>query len=85
METITIKAPGMNKTMEILSEPPIDCDLKIGDTVDFTNSYGLKFPGKKVLGFSNGYMMENYGNFIHIDTDAPWFPHRRDELTKAKA
>ena len=71
--------------------PPIQCALKLGDAVTFTNDAGLKFPGRRVIGFGktvNGIEpTRNHpepgliGSFIHIDSAAPWFPHRPDELT----
>ncbi|MNV91952.1 hypothetical protein D3C71_1864980 [compost metagenome] len=70
------------KTLE--QTAPEGCDLKVGDVVTFVNDYGVVFPGKEVIGFytqpdSN---LLKYGNFIHIDTDAYWFPHKPSELIK---
>lgn len=71
--------------------PPVPCGLKLGDTVTFTNDAGLKFPGKRIIGFGrtvNGMEPTTnhprpglVGHFVYIDTDAHWFPHRPDELT----
>lgn len=62
---------------------PEGCDLKVGDIVTFVNDYGLIFPGKEVIGFdTTDHNLMKYGNFIHIDTDAYWFPHKRGELIK---
>ena len=62
---------------------PEGCDLKVGDIVTFVNDYGVIFPGKEVIGFDTSeHNLKQYGNFIHIDTDAYWFPHKRSELIK---
>ena len=34
-------------------EAGITSTLKVGDKVTFTNGYGVKFPGHRVLGFCN--------------------------------
>lgn len=71
--------------------PPVPCPFKMGDLVTFTNDAGLKFPGKRVVGFGatadampptkNHPTPGMVGSFIYLDTDAHWFPHRVDELT----
>lgn len=64
-------------------EAPEGCDLKVGDIVTFINDYGVVWPGKEVIGFdTSDHNLMKYGNFIHIDTDAYWFPHKRGELIK---
>lgn len=64
----------------MVSEPPMPCDLKVGDIVKFTNDYGAEFGPHKVLGYTTP---ENvlHGRFIHIDSDAPWFPAKPESLT----
>lgn len=64
--------------------PPEGCDLVVGDIVTFINDYGVVFPGQEVIGFDTNpeHNLFKYGNFIHIDTDAYWFPHKRSELIK---
>jgi hypothetical protein len=66
--------------------PPVECGLKVGDVVTFTNDAGLKFPGKRVVGF--GATVDHLhnppgmlGHFVYIDSSSWWFPHRVDELT----
>lgn len=71
--------------------PPVECGLKVGDVVTYTNDAGLKFPGKRVVGF--GATVDGMpptqshpraglcGRFVYLDTEAHWFPHRPDELT----
>lgn len=62
--------------------PPVPCPFSVGDTVTFTNEFGVVFEGRKVIGFSEDTKF--YGRFIHLDSDkqygAYWFPHRPDEL-----
>lgn len=63
--------------------PPEGCDLQVGDVVTFVNDYGVIFPGQEVIGFdTTDHNLMQYGNFIHIDTGAFWFPHKRSELIK---
>lgn len=65
---------------------PAGCDLKVGDIVTFINDYGIPFPGREVIGFdTTDHNLMKYGNFIHIDTDAYWFPHKPAELIKESA
>lgn len=66
---------------EMVNEPPRPCDFKVGDTVKFTNDYGVEFEPRKVIGFTKPEH-ELHGRFIHIDTDAPWFPVKPESLTK---
>jgi hypothetical protein len=63
---------------EMLIESP--CDLKVGDVVTFTNDYGVSFENMIVIGFAKP---EHYlhGRFIHISSDSPWFPTKRESLT----
>lgn len=73
----------MKNDYGLCEEPPVPCDLKVGDRVTYTNEEGLQFPGMIVIGFSRDDSF--YGRFIHIarpsgDPGAWWFPHRRDEL-----
>ena len=61
-------------------EPNIKCKFKLGDKVTFTNQYGVEFKDKTIIGFSHDGDLHKYGNHIHIDTDAYWFPHKEEEL-----
>lgn len=69
-----IKERGLSST-PLHGEP-----FAVGDVVTFTNDYGVKFEGLRVIGFDNP-IYENSGT-IYIDTDAFWFPHRPDQLKK---
>ena len=64
--------------------PPAGCPFKVGDTVTFTNEYGVSFPGLKVIGFDTAdpYWNGKRGKYIHIDSEAYWFPKSPDELKK---
>ncbi len=68
---------------EMLSESPIECDLKVGDIVTFTNEYDVSFENCVIIGFAKPEHFL-HGRFIHLNTSAPWFPHKRDELTLTK-
>lgn len=60
-------------------KPPAGCTYNVGDTVTFTNDYGVQFHGMKVIGFSDNLCM--IGRLIHLNGDAYWFPHKASELT----
>lgn len=64
---------------QIKTQPPVDCEFSVGDTVVFTNEYGVSFPGLRVIGFADDDSF--YGRFIHLNTGAWWFPVRPGELT----
>lgn len=65
------------------TETPEGCDFAAGDKVTYINEYGVIWPGHVVTGFvlTDETMMQ-YGRFIHIDTDAYWFPKAPGELVK---
>ena len=64
-----------------LSEvPPSDSTLKVGDKVEWTNDYGVKFESI-VVGFNyDGWFQAKYEKFVHLNTDAFWFPHDHKTL-----
>jgi len=62
------------------TEPPVECDFKVGDVVTFTNEYGVSFPNIKVVGFAEDDSF--YGRFIYLDSDSWWFPSRPEECSK---
>jgi len=60
--------------------------LTVGDTVEFTNDYGLKFGPRKILGFRNRFK-ERDPDFarrlvVYLDNDSGWCPVRIDQLKK---
>ncbi len=66
---------------ELLMESPKPCDLKVGDLVVATNEYGISFPNLVVIGFAKPEN-EVGGRFIHISSSSPWFPAKRESLTR---
>jgi hypothetical protein len=58
-------------------ESPIQCSLKVGDKVKFTNDYGVKFDGV-ITGFSPEV---SYGRFVYWDNSAWWFPVDPAQMT----
>lgn len=52
--------------------------LKIGQKVTFTNDYGVKFGGHKVLAFQ---CPDRYGRAVFINYDCFWFPCTPESLT----
>lgn len=71
--------------------PPVECSYKLGDVVTYTNPQGVRFPGKRIIGFGkhpdaiqptqNHPTVGLVGHFIYLDTQAHWFPHQPEELT----
>lgn len=64
---------------EMVDNPPIDCQLKVGDIVRFTNDYGVIFEPRKIVGFAKPEHTF-YGRFVHIDSDCAWFPVKPESL-----
>ena len=62
--------------------PPIGCDFKLGDTVTFTNDYGVKFEGLTVIGFEKEIDPDFLPNrFVYLNTSCYWFPTSPESLT----
>lgn len=59
------------------SSPPAPCAFELGDLVDFTNDYGVKFKRLVVKGFSP--TVDN-GRFVYLDKSSWWFPVSPDSL-----
>jgi hypothetical protein len=59
---------------------PKQCQFQVGDTVAYTNEYGVVFPGLTVIGFEKLPDICD-DRFIYLNTDACWFPHKESELT----
>jgi len=69
MNTHEIEFKKWAKTRQVLNELP-NLDIKKGDIVSYTNPYGVKFTGLKVLGFC-----EPDGNrCVYLNIDCYWFP-----------
>lgn len=65
---------------ELSTVPPVECEFKLGDTVSYTNEYGIKFDGLKIIGFETkeGYAYQVEENFrpyafIYLDWTSYWF------------
>ena len=67
---------------EMVNTPPQPCDWKVGDVVKFTNDCGVEFEPLRIIGFAKPEH-ELHGRFVHLDTDAPWFPVRPESLVPA--
>lgn len=68
----------------LVENAPEGSDLKVGDTVYWTNEYGVDFENK-IIGFNyDGWFQEKYKKFVHLDTGCYWFPHSVAELSKTK-
>ena len=66
----------------ILTMPTTEAptDLKVGDSVTFTNEYGASFSGHKVIGFCKPRF--DTANSVFLDKDAYWFPVPVSSLVK---
>ena len=81
-----LKAEFEAYVAKLRTEPPVECEFKVGDTVTFTNEFGVSFPGMIVLGFADDDSF--YGRFIHAafpgerayNGCAYWFPKAPGEL-----
>lgn len=66
--------------------PPVPCEFSVGDTVTFTNDFGVSFDGMRIIGFADDDSF--YGKFIHITgpehPGAYWFPHAPRDLVITK-
>ncbi|MDJ1632287.1 hypothetical protein [Rhizobium rhizogenes] len=55
-----------------------EAKFKIGDKVNFTNDYGVRFEGKTIIG------SEDWGNgprYFLEPTDTPWFSFNEANLS----
>ena len=67
---------------ELSPVPPAECAFKTGDTVTFTNEYGVKFEGLTVIGFEKEINPEFLPNrFVYLNTSCYWFPKSPESLT----
>ena len=67
---------------ELSPVPPVECAFKLGDTVTFTNEYGVKFEGLKVIGFEKEIDLDFLPNrFVYLNTSCYWFPKSPESLT----
>lgn len=59
--------------------PPVPCEFQVGDSVTFTNDYGVAFRNMTVTGFSPAV---DGGRCVYLDNDAWRFSSKPDSLTK---
>ena len=64
------------------NEPPVPCDLAVGDVVTYTNDYGVSFKGKIITGFSP--VVESWKGCVYLAKEAWWFPVPIESLKKEK-
>mgnify|MGYP003612866650 CR=1 FL=1 len=78
------------KVHNLLEEPPVEFEYKVGDVVIYKNDYGLLFE-MVIIGFSaDEVMFGKYGKFIHLVKDthngdrsnAYWFPHHPKDIVR---
>ena len=66
---------------ENLSKTLKDCSLKVGDRVKWKNDYGVEWE-HTIIGFNTtNEFNKEYERYVHLDSDAYWFPHSVDSLT----
>ena len=66
------------EVFDTAAEAGIETSLKVGDKVTFTNSYGVKFPGHRILGFCK---TDEYGRCVFLDVDCYRISFRPESLT----
>lgn len=59
---------------------PKGCNLKVGDSVEWVNDYGVKFT-HKIIGFSETRYPDKV---VYLNSEAYWFPHALSTLKLAK-
>lgn len=57
-------------------------DLKVGDIVDFTNEFGVKFKGYKILGFEPN--ADKDSRCVYLNWESYWFAAKPEKLEKVK-
>lgn len=66
----------VNKNLQ--STPPKGCDFQVGDIVTYTNSYGVSFENKMVIGFDHS----NSDRPVHTAGESYWFGSEIHSLSK---
>lgn len=70
---------------ELTSTPPAGSNLKVGDTVRWTNDYGVSWE-HQIIGFNyTFYRNEKYHKFVHLNSGCYWSSHDHRQLTVIKA
>lgn len=68
------------KTRGLSDKPLCGEPFAKGDIVTFTNDYGVKFHGLRVIGFAPP-IYKNSGT-VYLESEAFWFPNHAHQLTK---
>ena len=63
------------------------CPLKAGDKVTFTNTFGVEFPHREVMGIqATDFTKQQFPSCneirVYLDYDCYWLPARISSLTK---
>lgn len=66
------------EVFDTAEEAGIQTSLKVGDRVSFTNCYGVKFRGHRILGFCKA---NEFGRCVFLDVDCYWMPVQLKSLT----
>lgn len=89
MDTTSINKPihGAPKPANVIAgmvtTPPVDCGLKVGDEVTYSNDYGAVFKGKKVRGFTSE--VTSWGACVYFEpSDCWWRPVDPASLCRAQ-
>lgn len=61
----------------LTNTPPEGCDFRVGETVTYTNDYGIEFRGQKIIGFCDG--------LVYLSDNAYWFGNPVSSIKKEKA
>ena len=72
------RAARPGEVFDTPEEAGIETSLKVGDKVTFTNNYGVKFPGHRILGFCK---TDEYGRCVFLDVDCYRISFRPESLT----
>ena len=82
---MTIETIEMRQYIQknLVTKPEHETAFKVGDVVNWTNDYGIKWQ-HKIIGF--GYKNEfgiKYEKFIYLNTESFWFPYSDNQLAIA--
>lgn len=73
-----------NVPSDMTHSPPVPCSFSVGDSVVYTNDYGVTF-AHTIRGFTtpDNYQCAKYGRFVYLDKGAWWYPVQPDSLRHA--
>ena len=69
------------KAQKISQTPLCGEPFAVGDVVTFTNDYGVKFEGNRIIGFT-APIYPNSGT-VYLDSCSYWFPNKPEQLSIA--